>query len=233
MNLKEFIKKYTGIKVGTTDGNFGQCTGLVHKYIEKLNLSHFWGDAKDFLNNAPNNEWIKIPNSPEGIPLPGDAIVWDGEYGHTALFVEGDVNGFTSFDQNYPLGSTPHLQYHNYDNVIGWLRIKNPIIENLAGTTIVWDDMEGNRHDVKWYTYEWGIEKKNRLELDILSEGATVLIERQKRRIKGLETVFIPELKIENIELNKEVQRLKSEQYTVLEALAFLIYAIGSGRFKK
>jgi regulator of replication initiation timing len=57
-------------------------------------------------------------------------MIWGGtSYGHIGIFVEGDVNSFKSFDQNYPIGSPAHIQGHTYANVLGWLRPKQ-IVED-------------------------------------------------------------------------------------------------------
>ena len=54
-------------------------------------------------------------------------IIWNkllGQYGHVAVFLEGDNKKFKSFDQNYPVGSACHIQDHDYKAVMGWLRPK-------------------------------------------------------------------------------------------------------------
>jgi hypothetical protein len=56
-----------------------------------------------------------------------------GAYGHVAVCKEGDVNSFTSFDQNWPTNvdangnglGVCHFQGHNYNGVLGWLRPKS------------------------------------------------------------------------------------------------------------
>ena len=42
-------------------------------------------------------------------------------------FGKHDVNNFDCFEQNDPLGSTPHIKRYNYAYVIGWLRPKGQI----------------------------------------------------------------------------------------------------------
>jgi hypothetical protein len=78
----------------------------------------FGGNANQFQYDAhPNCAWI--PNTPSAVPVPGDIIVWNGwngnPYGHVDVFVSGDINSFTGFDQNWPIGSMCHLQPHNYN----------------------------------------------------------------------------------------------------------------------
>jgi len=133
MTLENFIKKWSGKELDF-DGYYGtQCMDLMHQYVyEVLDIkdktvlaapgardvyNHFrWGDLFD-----------KIPNTPTGVPKKGDIIFWGyAPYGHVAVFVEGNVNNFTSFDANYPEGTLPHLQTHDYAHVLGWLRPKDP-----------------------------------------------------------------------------------------------------------
>lgn len=125
MSLKDFIKKYTGVRCGNTDANFGECVGLVMLWIRELGLSHVWGHAKDIFANAKESEFEKIKNSPDLYPEEGDIIVWDyGTHGHAAIVVSSDKKDdlFTVFEQNNPVGSPPKItRYTNWGNVIGWL----------------------------------------------------------------------------------------------------------------
>lgn len=114
-----------------------QCVDLIRQYlVEVLGLPGYTipalgtGGARSvWFNPAPG--FLKVPNTPLNVPLKGDIVVWGyypfvtGFSGHIAVFHEGNVNVFTSFDQNYPKGSLCHLQSHSYKGVIGWLR-KNP-----------------------------------------------------------------------------------------------------------
>ena len=131
MKLNDFIKKYTGVKCGNTDGNFGQCTGLAMLWTENLGLAHTWGNAKDIYNNAKTSDFQKIPNSPNAYPVAGDLMCWNGKtgggYGHIAVVTESnaDEDTFTVFEQNNPLGSPPKIsKYTKWNGVIGWLRPK-------------------------------------------------------------------------------------------------------------
>ena len=46
-------------------------------------------------------------------------------FGHIAVFYNGDLNSFMSFDQNWG-GNFCHYQNHNYNFVLGWLRPNQP-----------------------------------------------------------------------------------------------------------
>ena len=132
MTLKEFIKKYNGKHVDY-DGVFGaQCMDLMHFYIDEVLM----GEPSPGILRASSAKiayetfdrpdlFEQIDNTPKGVPEEGDIMFWGiFPYGHVAPFVEGDVNNFTSFDQNYPKGSECHEQNHTYKDVLGWLRFK-------------------------------------------------------------------------------------------------------------
>lgn len=138
MSFTEFINQWTGKGIDF-DGAYGfQCMDLMHQYCRDV-----WGitdpavlaapSAKDVYLDFPNIHgaelFDKFDNTPLGVPQNGDIVFWGtdvGPYGHVAVFVNGDVNSFHSFDQNWPTGSLPHLQYHTYNGLLGWLRKKSP-----------------------------------------------------------------------------------------------------------
>lgn len=149
--------------MGLTNGNYietagtsakNQCVDLANAYIRYvLGLPVIeLTNAKDFPSKA-GDKYNYILNTPEGIPQEGDLVIWGGTYGHIAIFIEGNTDRFTSFDENYPTGSPCHVQEHNYNNVLGWLHPNSAIIAqsnlwltdqtkipaNLLGTT---EDME-------------------------------------------------------------------------------------------
>lgn len=135
MTLSGFIAKYTNqAAVGDTDANKGECVGLVEVWTDNLGLPHDWGNAKDLLANAPRDAYQVILNNPKDLnqfPLSGDVLCLNwGLYGHTGVVISADGNTYTLFEQNNPLGSTPHIVHHlNYNGVIGWMRglnVKQP-----------------------------------------------------------------------------------------------------------
>ena len=127
--LNNFITKYTGIQCGDTSQNFGQCVGLSELWMDTLNLNtpHEYGNACDLLANA-NDNFDVIYNTPTGIPLSGDIMVWGTSwgsgYGHTGIFCSGNENTFNCFEQNDAEGSAPHAKIYNYNGIIGWLHPK-------------------------------------------------------------------------------------------------------------
>jgi hypothetical protein len=139
MTLDEFIKKYSD-KPADFDGYYGtQCMDLMHFYVYDI-----LGIKDKAVLAAPSahlayknfrwqNFFEKINNTPKGVPKKGDIMFWNtkiGEWGHTAIFIEGDDKKFVSFDANWPIGSLPHLQEHDYVGVAGWLRPKGVMDDN-------------------------------------------------------------------------------------------------------
>ncbi len=126
MNFGDFIAKWNGKFCeisGPTAQN--QCVDLANQYIRDvlgLPITE-WTNAVDFPSKA-GDKYDYILNSPTGVPQEGDLIIWQPSPGHIAIFREGDTSRFSSFDQNFPIGSSCHIQEHTYVNVIGWLRAK-------------------------------------------------------------------------------------------------------------
>lgn len=136
MTLDEFILKYTGQLVDWDHFYGGQCMDLYRQYCnDVLNFpqSPSVPGAKDVWNNYLTDCFERILNIPSAIPEQGDVVIWgNGEYGHIAIFVDGDVNKFNSFDQNFPVGSKCHLQTHTYTGVLGWLRPLKVVDQSLT-----------------------------------------------------------------------------------------------------
>jgi hypothetical protein len=130
MTYNEFLNKYNNQPIDF-DGHYGyQCMDLYRQYVkEVLEFPQSPGvkGAVNVWGTYLKDHFTAIKNTPTGIPTKGDILIWDqgvGEFGHIAIFVAGDANSFTSFDQNWPLGSNCHYQLHNYQGVIGWLHPK-------------------------------------------------------------------------------------------------------------
>jgi hypothetical protein len=153
MSVNDFVVKYNGKWVeeaGTSALN--QCVDLANRWIrEGLGLPIIeWTNAVDFPSKAgPAYDYIL--NTPTNIPQEGDLMIWGGNiYGHIAIFIEGNVDTFRSFDENYPTGSNCHIQNHTYANVKGWLRKK---VASTPDTTCQKDldtcrvDRDGNHND--------------------------------------------------------------------------------------
>lgn len=130
MTLNDFVKKYDG-KCVDWDSHYGfQCVDLYRQYVkEVLDLPQTPPvvGAKDIWTSDLTN-FEKITNTPDGFPLPGDVMIWGAKYGpfgHVAICTAADVNTFTCFSQNDPVGSPCVIKtYKNWSYLLGWLRAK-------------------------------------------------------------------------------------------------------------
>lgn len=132
--VDKFVEKWIGKKADFDGAYAGQCVDLFRFYVQDV-LRHPQpkgvNGAKDFWTNYEtdpnlNKYFKKIANTPTFVPIKGDVVVWNGKagqgFGHIAIFLEGDVNGFTSFDQNWPTLSKCTKTKHDYKNVYGVFR---------------------------------------------------------------------------------------------------------------
>lgn len=122
--LDEFIQNNDGkyVEAGGSANAKNQCIDLANQYfVDVLGLPKILGtNAKDVPSKSP---LPFIKNTPDGVPERGDVVIWSTPpYGHIAIFLDGGSTTFRSFDQNYPSGTPCHIQTHNYNNVLGWLK---------------------------------------------------------------------------------------------------------------
>ena len=117
MTRQEYFEALNGQYIemaGTSARN--QCVDNANfyiRYILRLPIIEYT-NARDFPSKA-GDKYDYILNTLTNIPQEGDLIIWGGNiYGHIAVFIEGNANRFTSFDENYPTGSPCHVQEHNY-----------------------------------------------------------------------------------------------------------------------
>ena len=195
---------------------------LMHQYcLEVLGISDpavlAAPCAKDVYNNfnsvTGHELFEQIGNTPAGIPQEGDIVFWgSGTYGHVAVFVEGSVDSFRSFDQNYPTGSPCHIQNHiNYNSVLGWLRFKgHPVADNQA----LIDQLRAER-DTNWNLYQQERDAKINLETQIDQKNKTIgnlekTVNDQGEDIKRLQA-SIQSLTDVNVKLDGDNYRLTGE----------------------
>jgi len=132
MTLSEFVKKYTNqfVEYHSYDPRAkNQCTDLANQWlVEGLGLQAIIGtNAIDFPSKAVANGMDWIPNTPEGIPQPGDLIVYEGAVGHIDIALEGcTTSKIVAFSQNYPTGSPCVVRTGTYlrPKVVGWISPK-------------------------------------------------------------------------------------------------------------
>ncbi len=149
ITFDEFITKWTDKPVDFDGVYPNQCMDLAHQYVydvlgitDKSVIARAWA-ALVYTQFQWDTYFTKIANSPTGVPSKGDIVIWEEAlnydasvghgYGHIAIFISGDVNNFKSFDANWPVGSLPHVQDHNYNHVLGWLNPK--AFEAMANIT--------------------------------------------------------------------------------------------------
>lgn len=143
MTLAQFITSYNGKTIGYPTGSYvGECLSLVKQYMKEV-----YGfspppsgsnSAYGYWSNFPaplGTYFEKILNTLEFLPEPGDIAIWNTKvgngYGHIAIVTEkGKQNTFKSFDQNWG-GKQAHIVEHNYDNVVGFLRPKGSMANEL------------------------------------------------------------------------------------------------------
>lgn len=130
MNLQDFINRWNG-RHADFDGYYGaQCVDLVQFYSQWLGYQRFSGDAWN-IYDQPGANYTQIPAGQT--PRTGDIAVWQsslagsGGAGHTSIVHTVRAGDFTSFDQNFPVGSVAHLQGHNYNKLRGFLRPKKAV----------------------------------------------------------------------------------------------------------
>lgn len=132
--MEKFINKWNNKKPVHPKGISGQCVSLYRLYLDFLGApqSPTVKGAKDIWTTYSREHFDRIQNTPERVPLEGDIIIWNAfkgnRWGHVGIFVEGGKESFKSFDANWPRPSFAHLQFHTYDDVLGWLRYKKNVI---------------------------------------------------------------------------------------------------------
>ena len=141
MTIKEYFSKYNG-KFIDWDKHYGPtCVDNYRQYCQEVlqvPQSPPVQGAAGIWDNYRQDLFVKIPNTPLGVPQFGDIVIWNKRlngYGHVAIFQTGGIWSFTSFDQNWPVGVPCHFQKHNYRYVLGWLRskvvVKEPILPKV------------------------------------------------------------------------------------------------------
>ena len=134
MTIDDFFNKVKGKKIDYDGVYKNQCVDLIKQYEFDVMciIPEAVGDAKDYYLNFENkkflkNHFIKIPNTPDYVPLKGDVVVFGGgKYGHICIATgEGNTSYFYSYDQNVGGNLEPVQRcWHNYKNCLGALRPK-------------------------------------------------------------------------------------------------------------
>jgi len=139
MSLQEHVKKWIG-READWDGKYGgQCVDLFRFYCKEVlgipNPKPVVG-AKDFYEKYSDDTVLReyfepIENTPDALPEVGDCIIWGrgvgSGYGHVAIFLQGSLKSFDSFDENWPTLSKCTITHHGYSNVLGWLHPRKEV----------------------------------------------------------------------------------------------------------
>jgi hypothetical protein len=145
MTLEEVIQICNGRFVeyhSFSAGAENQCVDLANKWlVEGLGLKAIIGtNAIDFPSKAVElNDMEWIPNTDEGIPDPGDLIIYEGKYGHIDIALEGCTQTkVVAFSQNYPTGSPCVVRTSSYlrPKVVGWLHPKKVTMDPLQACLV-------------------------------------------------------------------------------------------------
>lgn len=137
MNAQQYLDKYQNQSLLWAANKAreylrGQCVQGVCFFVAENGKPVIWADAYQWWSGGLFPEhYDRIPNSADAVPQPGDIIVWgpntpgSGGAGHIAVCLQPrpGTGTFVSVDQNWG-GKTIHTVIHNYNNVVGWLRIK-------------------------------------------------------------------------------------------------------------
>jgi hypothetical protein len=137
MSPQQFLNKYQGQSLlwapaPARESLRGQCVQAICFYVWENAKPVLWMDAAQWwYSSALPEHYERIANTPTAVPQAGDIIVWDrnlpnsGGAGHIAVCLQPlpGSGTFISVDQNWS-GKTVHAVTHNYQYVIGWLRIK-------------------------------------------------------------------------------------------------------------
>lgn len=173
MNFDQFITKYLGKFVeyhSYSAGAENQCVDLANQWLDEgLGLQAIIGtNAIDFPSKAVARGMIWIPNTPDGIPQPGDLIVYEGTVGHIDIALEGcTTSKIVAFSQNYPTNSPCVVRTGTYlrPKVVGWLHPKENMATMYKGLDLtnqdsmkvavdVWDEVINQKLYVKVDDYK-------------------------------------------------------------------------------
>ena len=183
MTLQEFIDKYNG-KFIDYDGHYGaQCQDLYRQYVQEvLGFPQSPGvvGAKDNWDAYLPDYYERIPNTPEGVPQPGDIMIWGasyGPYGHVAVVTEATLTTFKCFSQNDPTGAPCGIKlYRTYKPTLGWLHPKTntqPIDQTLRIQDLEKEVAYKNEQIANYDNQVKDLNKKNEEITQQLTEATT------------------------------------------------------------
>ena len=219
MTVKEFIKWALTNGPLDHDKHYGaQCTDLFRFFHDKIvgkpqpkgvvGAKDFWSHYETDPNL--NQNYKKIPNTPDYVPQAGDVIIWrNGKYGHIAIATgEGDTKRFKSLDQNWKGKRQIAIVTHTYSYVYGCLRA------NVLST----------QNSMKTYSQEeWQKERDERNKNWNLYQEEKKTSEKLQTTIQGLKEE-IERLKADAVEASAQIELRKKELAKFKEDLAKILY---------
>ena len=213
MKLQEFIDKYNGkfVEAGGSANAQNQCVDLVNAYIEEVSglPKILWTNAVNFPVQA-GDKYNFIINTPEAVVESGDIVVWSegiGKFGHIAITISGTLNGFTSFDQNYPSGTPAHIQEHTYKHVRGWLRVKT-IMQPVQDTQAIIDQLRKERDDN--HNLHIAFRKEVTTALELPEDATNDTVARSIAATRGLVSSLQKEVATAQSEVNNQKEKCEN-----------------------
>lgn len=161
LSYNDFFTFLNGKLIDAEDpADLDQCFDLVIAWVDAIGIprstiEHLYAYQIFTEPTATTSQYFDIiPNTPSGVPLQGDIVVWSQTYngtaGHTGVATgNGNTNTFDCFEQNDPLGSNCHVKTYNYNSVLGWLHPKQMPQDQQA----IIDELRTER-DKNWNLYQ-------------------------------------------------------------------------------
>lgn len=141
MNLQEFKNKWNG-KFADFDGHYGaQCMDIYRYYLQEVWNKPQTPAVKSAYMVFDTIDPTQYDKFTSGEMKVGDVIVWNNKFGkdgHIAIVENpSDPKSIVVFGQNDPVGSVCKLSRHDYANIKGWFRPKNPLAKTFMKVTVV------------------------------------------------------------------------------------------------
>jgi len=147
--VQSFLNEWNGKIIPFVNVPTGSCMAVAHQFIKEIlgiqDPLVIYGEFAymvytNFANLPAAKYFTLVANTPTNVPTVGDIPIYgqtaDTPEGHICVFVDGDVKSFRSIDQNYPTGSSTHLQTHTYDGLLGWLHFNDPAQSQTTNVTV-------------------------------------------------------------------------------------------------
>jgi len=140
MSYEEFKNKWLGKPIDYDGKYLAQCVDVYRMYVKEVlgcPQSPPVVGAKDIWNTYLPEFFNRIENSTDNKPEQGDIVIWGmNPYGHIAICDHATLTTLTCFEQNWVEGNgsgVAEIRRHtSYNNVLGWLRFKLPVNNDMT-----------------------------------------------------------------------------------------------------